>query len=474
MRTNSWLAFWTTLAITVPSAGAEDCPVFVLHREAEGLRVVRETVRAEETRVWAAGGATGILDLVLPVGPGTSGALLRAAEPGAHIVHCTGSALEHRYRRREGSEDRRPSRELSSLRREDIRVSIVEPGRRGRAVRISGYDTIVEDQGPVLNLFAGVPLALDEGDVIVTTETSRRWRGESVTGEIAIEADRHLFARGSVPDGGDGWLLVDTGGAGTLLSRDMLPPDAEVEEAAMVEYSAAGKRLLPYTPGGATGPVLGIVGHVTLERLEVGGLVFTDVRAAVVDAMPQLFARPVEGVVGLDLLRRNETLVLEVPPGGKGEGRLGLGPRRRGSGSSAIAVPFTVVKDLLVTRSQIGGRDVHLIVDTGAPGLLLDEGAAEAAGVSGLNALPTDLRGLDGGKAAGRAGVAEGMRLGAAHLADLSVMIAPLPVFAILRTEEQKMGLLGNDVLGRFQRIEIVWQAQEMYLTERPPRTDTR
>lgn len=453
-------------ALAAPPTGAEECPVFLLQHGDGGVVLVRESIPGGETRVWPAGGDQQTIDVVLPVGPGTSGGLVRGSERMLHAVRCTGLALEHRVRGVDGSEQARPPRDLEALRSEDIRLSVVDAVGQGRVFRIAGYDTVMADEGPAQNLLAQVPMELTAGDVFVTTETSRRWQGESVVGQTAFTTDRYLFAWGGIPDGGDGWLVVDTGGAQTLLVRGMLPPGVEIEEATMVEYSSAGKRLLPYAPGGATGSVSGILGHVTLARLVVGELEFVDVAAAVIEELPELFGRPVVGILGLDLLRRSDRLVLELPAAGRGQGRLVLERRPEPAQEETGGIPFAIVNEHLVLPARLGERPLHLILDTGAPGLLLDE-AAVGADFAWDDSSPSTLRGLDGGMAAGRQGTAPLLTVGTETIRDVSVMVASLPVFGTLRTAEQRIGLLGNAVLGRYARIEIDWRNQVLRLVPR-------
>jgi len=419
---------------------AADCPAFLLKRGPEALTVERVIVPDGETRVWEAGPESGLIDVILPVGPGGSGSDARAGS--VHIVRCADGAIERRVRHAKG-ETAFPSRSLDELRRYDIRVSATGPDGTGAAFRIAGYETAERDRGPVQNPFAGVPLPLGDHDYIVFTDTQAREVGQPASGWTPVELAGHPFALGRGPDGKEGWFLVDIGAAQT-----------PIEESGMIQYSSAGRRVLDYAPGGATGTVKGVLGHAPLPSLQFGEIRFTDVNAAVMEEIPDLFDRPVVGILGMDLMRRAARLTLEFPDGGKGAGRLGLEAESETPGK-ASELPFSIVRSHLVVTARVNGTPVHFILDSGAPAPFLDPEAARQAGVEVSSSESGKAGGLDGGKVDLGEGTIRRLELGDEVITDLVAKVAPLSVFNSLQSDGQGIGLLGNSFFGRFERVEI-------------------
>jgi len=458
-RWNVW-ALGLLAAATVAPAAAQSCPVFSLRDEKGELAITRHDVPAGELAVWPIGGDGEPIDIVLPVGPGSAGSLAARGQRTLHLLRCTGGAIEHTLRLADGREVPRPPRPLTDLRELEVRVSVVTDDGRRAAFRITGWDEVAIDDGPIQNLLAGVPLPPGLAGAFVTTETRRRVPPMALSGSLPLTVDRHLFARVRVSGGADAWFIVDTGGSQTLVARSFLPTGTEITPAETVEYSAAGRRILDYAPGGATGAVPGILGHAVVRGLACGELLFPDFQMAVIDEMPALFGRPVAGVLGLDLLGAAGGLLLELPSSARGEGRLTLtspgDPSAEMPGERALAVPLSVVNGHLVVAARVSGVLLHGILDTGAPDIVLDPATAAALGVvapAAAAALPA--RGLDGGTVQARTARLPDLTLGRSRQTDLPVVLVALPVLAPLRLPGQHVGLLGNSLLARFARVEL-------------------
>lgn len=267
-------------------AGAQVCRTFVLRRAKAGVGLERVDVAPGETKVFQAGPGSEIIDLVVPVGPGGSASLASAADRSALIVRCTDGALHVERRLKSGETSRLPAQEMSQLRGYDVRVNVTGGDGTRAAFLLRGYREAVRDSvAPIKNPF-GEAVPLGQDDFVVFTETTRRTVGPPAYGTAPLEVAGHLFVPASVADGSGGRLIVDLAASSTLVSRSFLPEGTEVDDALMVEYSAAGKRLLKYAPSGATGTVTSVVGQARLSELQVGGIRFTDVDVIVLEGLP--------------------------------------------------------------------------------------------------------------------------------------------------------------------------------------------
>ena len=446
-----WEVLAGALLLAAAPGVADECRTFLLNLSGSEITIEPFVIPEGEMRVLRSSRETGLIDVVMPPGPGGSGSVASVSDGRMHVLRCRDGVLSRQVRTAAGKTIEYPSRAMSALALEDVRVSVVGGNELKRAFLISRYETVEADAGPVQNLFASVPIPLTDDDFILTTETSRRQAGPSVEGAFEIVAAGHLFARATTPAGASGWFVIDTGGAQTLVSRSFLPETTEIREAAMVEHSAAGRRLLEYAPGGATGAVRGILGHADIPVVHFGEVAFEHVTAAVIEEIPAIFGRPVAGILGLDLLRRGGGIRLEVPAAAAGAGMIRLG--RFPQAEAAAETGFTIVNDHIVLPVHVGDLPAHMILDTGAPTVLLDSETARAAGIVETEARA--VKGLDGKGVRSATGSVPLLRIGALESENVEARVAPLTVFDRFRSGDQHLGLLGNEFLGRFSRVEI-------------------
>jgi predicted aspartyl protease len=423
--------------------------LFIL-RSTEGILAVEAIdVGVNETEVLLA--SEDLVDVVFPAGPGQSAGLVTPGDGRTFVVQNTGQELRVEVRSSDGSSRELPARPLDELVQHDVRLSVTGGGQRA-AFLIIMNERVTADVGPVANMFAGrLPAAMLQDAYVVQTETYRHEAGPAISGTATLEIDRWPFVQITLSDGTASDFIVDIGAGGTVVDRSILPEGTEIIEASMVEYSAAGKRTLKYAPGGAAGEVQTIVGHATLEQVVLGDLVVPDVTVDVMESLPDIFGRRVSGILGMDVLRRCEllslTLATEAPELAFGADPLGA--------EDAIELPFAFVSTHLVVGGEVNGTPVFFILDTGAPSVFLDETAAETSDVE-LEAAETDsARGLGEGHVRLHQSTIGTLTLGDRSFDAVPCMVSALAPFDMIRAEGQHAGLLGNDFLGRFDRIEI-------------------
>ncbi|MHC5024377.1 MAG: aspartyl protease family protein [Planctomycetota bacterium] len=449
-------ALMATIGAGQPDALGTETNVFVLKRTPDGfiieaVPVVAGTVQVFQCGDEREGAGDGVVDVIFPPGPGRSAGLIDPADRHMLVVRHTGEALRIEAQAPDGSKRQFPPRSIADLAAHDIRVNVTGGGDRA-AFLIERNETVRRDVGPVANMFTGrVPPAMLEAAYVVETETYRHHPGTPVSGLVPLEIDRWPFVKVTLPNGTQSDFIVDIGAASTIVDRSLLPEDADISKASMVEYSAAGKRTLKYAPGGATGSVQTVIGQATLPRLTLGDVAIPEVTVDVLARMPDLFGRPVGGILGLDIMRRCDRLTLalrgdaaglqfDAPPTGVGD---------------AIELPFAFVSTHLAVRGAVQGTPVYFILDSGAPTTFLDEPAADAVGVTGDASEADEARGLDEGSVRMIPGIIGSLELDGRRFENVPCRISALAAFETLRGENQHIGLLGNDFFARFDRIEI-------------------
>jgi hypothetical protein len=396
----------------------------------------------------------GWLDIILPVGPGGSASVLQASGGGSARAEFVDGELTVAHISESGDTWQGPAMTLKELKGLRVRVCVTGADGKGKAFVITDWDEARADPVDlVVDLFGG-KIPLQKGDYSLSTDTLRLNTGTSAVGSCAIEYDRHLYVRGKIPGGGEGWFLLDTGGATTAVVESILPPDLEVNKAQAVQYSSAGRQLVKYAPGGATGSVDTVVGTVGLETFEFGELQFKDTPVVVLSEFPDIFGRPVVGILGLDLLRRAPRCRFDFSEEGA---KLTLLDKAEDEKRGSSGLPFTYVRGHLVVSIKVNNTPMCVILDTGSPDLFLDDSAAKAAGIKAAEGEDSSGRGLDEG---GRVTVrkAKGMqqvRLGSNMLVGPKTSFGSLPVFSTLNGSGQYVGLLGNSVASGFASMEI-------------------
>ena len=438
------------VSATAQTEDKKDCSVFVLKKTAEGLMIEAVPIAESETKVFVIKPGGENIDVILPVGPGGSGSVAQTAPGGMIIVRRSGDTLRATFRQADGTEYKRPPRKLADLRRHDIRVCVTAADGAQAAFLIEQNRDVRRDLiGPIVDMFAG-KIPLNSGDYVVCTDTYRRATGSKVYGKAPFEHDRHLFVKVRLPGGREGDFILDTGGAQSAVVKQFLPPGIEIKKSAMIQYSKGVKRLLDYTPGGATGPILTVLGHAALPELNVGGLRFEDVSVTVMSELPDLFGRPVSGIIGIDLLQRCEVLTLSFA---KHELRMSKEPAQRGGRS--LELPFSTFSSHLVVKGLIRKQPVHLVLDTGSPNAFLDSQAAKAVGVEIDADKSRAVRGLDEGSSQASPATIPALHLAGRAFRDVDAMVGALPFFAAQRVHGQNVGLLGNAFFKRFDRLEV-------------------
>ncbi|MHC5006082.1 MAG: aspartyl protease family protein [Planctomycetota bacterium] len=451
------IALLLAAAFAMPAEGDDGSTyIFLLKQTDQGPVIDAVPISANETKVIRCNeGGPGPIDVIFPPSAGRSASLLTIGDGAAIVVRHTGTTLQLESRAADGSKREYPPREIEDLGRYDVRVSVSGPGHRAAFV-IEQYDRVRRDVGPVSNMFAGsLPPAMFDNAFIVQTDTYLHSAGAAVSGVVPLELDRWPFVKVTLPDGTTSDFIVDIGAASTVIDRALLPDEVEIETASMVEYSGAGKRTLKYAPGGATGQVQTVLGHVDLDHIRLSGLEVQDVALTVLEQMPDLFGRPVGGILGLDVLRRADVLTFSKGTDEGSQWALAFGNRGGPRPVDAVEVPFALADTHLIIESVCNGTPVFFVLDTGAPSMILDAQAADALGVKGDEDRRDEARGLDAGSIDVLPGVIETLTLDGREFQDVECGIAALHAFNGLRGPQQHAGLLGVSFFSRFDRVEI-------------------
>ncbi len=441
---------------------APPAPFFWVERVAGRLELRSGSLAPGATAELPCDPFAGVVDVVLPVGPGQSASLVRPGDRGTLVVSRRGDSLHVALRRPDGTAHARPPRSLADLAREETRLSVTGgDGTRGAWVIRGGAVATPDTTGPVANMFAGkLPFRLAGGDWVVQTETWRRPAAPAPRGRLAFTRERWLLAEVTRPDGARGRFVVDLGAGESVVAPGFVPAGQAIVPAKMTEYSLRGDRLLDYQPGGATGLAPVVKGHTTFPSLAIGGADVRDFEAQVAE-LPAGLGADVAGILGADVLRRAARVRLVVPDGGGAAGALEFDPKRPLAREDGRA-PFSWVSSHVVLPGEVAGRAALWIVDSGAPVSFVDPPAvAEEPWTSAARPAPP-VHGAGGQPRPTSQVTAPSLRVGSgAAWPEAPVRLARLMPFDALRADGRVPALLGVAELARMGALDLDFERRE-------------
>lgn len=412
-----------------------------------------------------------LVTCVLPFGLGQSGDLVpKSRRPARLVARLDGGSLRVEVTGGDGRARSLPPVAVADLEALDLRVNVTGAGGRQRAFVVRGNSAAEPASGPVLDMFGG-KIPLGAGDWSLTVETTARERSATLRGDApCLWRDGLVFVDVTGPGGRRGRFVVDTAAGATVVARGFLPEGAVIEPIEGLEHSAEGARVVPGVMAGAGGDVSSLLGATELEALALGGggagagaVRVEDVRANVVKSLPELGGGPVDGILGLDVLSRCRLLRLER--GVADAGVLSFDPQPEKANVGALACPFTMVARHIVLPARLDGTPASLVLDTGARGSLLPAALAARAGLAPApGATERVFRGLDGRPLPARPVRVERLELGGAAAGAAVFFAGDLPALAALGLDGDS-GLLGNDLLAAWRRLEVDFVAHEVRLS---------
>lgn len=444
-------------ALGAAPLGGQECPLYLLERNAAGYGVTTEVLEEGRTRAFRTGSGEGVIAVVLPLSPGQSGNVVQAARPQMISVRCDGGELRTAVHSPDGSQRALPAVEAGAFDRYRVRLNVTDAeGRKAAFVVEPGQAVVADTVGAVIDMFGGrVPL--EAGDVSVTLEVAVAERQSAAPGEAQLTlAGSHLFARGRVAGGGSGRFLIDLGASRSVVSRSVLPPGTEVRPMVGTAYGPEGEESVDGAMGGLGGAVESGQGIASLESLSVDGIVFTSPTVHVVESLPPIGGEPLAGIVGNDMLRRGATTTIVYPTADR-PGLLRVGDAVARDVEPALETPFSLVGGLITLRTEVDGRPIHFILDSGARQSLLSTAAAMELGLVRAAGASEMFRGLDGAPIEAWPAVLPVVATGSGCIRDLSVYVADVPVLDRMGLSASG-GLLGQNLREHFAAVVVDWE----------------
>ncbi len=453
MKTIKLIFLLTLTIIPLYTSTAISAHIFLLRESIFGVEIEKVEISDGEVRTFD---GEEIITIVIPLGIGQSGDLVkREMRSGSITVRSAGGELRISRKHADGKEMEYPVVKVDDLSAYDVRVNIAGGDGLNRAFRIRRYEEAEEDDGPVIDMFAGM-VPLEDGDYSITLEISVAEVAARVSGETTIfYEDGFLLAKGELQDGRSGHFIVDFGASGTVVTKDFLPAYVDIEEVRGIEFSDRGRREIRGAMSGAGGEVMGFLGNASPGDLIFGAVRFPGVTVGVIEAMPHFGTRKIIGILGLDLMKLCDRIAFEYPRSGPGVMMMGERHTLAETDAPSAEVPFCLVAKHIFLDGEVNEVPVSFLFDTGARSSILSASIAEKAGLEEADdGKKGELRGLDDNPVEALTVTADRLRLGEWLRSDVPFLSADLSIFESIGLR-QGGGIIGNDFLDDFSLVEI-------------------
>jgi predicted aspartyl protease len=250
-----------------------------------------------------------VISVILSWGEGMSGDMIKKEKrEGMFIVQCKEGVLKVKHQSKDGSEKSLPDVNVNELKKLDIRINVTGGNGIKKAFVIKEYNTFLDDDGPVLDMFGG-KIPINDGDFLITTETKSQINVDHKTqGSVEYELkDNWIIVPVFFENNQKLNFILDLAATSTVLNKKILPVDFEINKLEMITYNSLKNDTSNSSMQGATGTLANDVflGKAMIPVLNIGTIDVMNINVSVLESFPQkLNELGVVGILGLDILEQ--------------------------------------------------------------------------------------------------------------------------------------------------------------------------
>lgn len=447
--------------ISTFAADDSSVPLFLLTYTQNQYKIEQVSISEGETLTYTTKEQPELIDIILPVGPGGSGAVAQKGLIDKISISYKDESLQKTALLPGGKVSASPPIKLSELHTLSSHLCVTGNDGSSAAFVIDKYQSAhIDSVGPVLDMFRGM-VPLNSGDYSLFINTEITTVKHQVKGEIPVDySGKYLFTKAIGPNGKEGLYAVDIGASVNLMEKACLPTDAAIAEKYMIEYSQSGKRHLKYSPGGATGPVETVDGTATLQEFSIGELHYNNVAFDIMSDLPDLDGCDIDGIIGLDLLKGGRFLTLKFNHKNPSRSKIIMSDTPP-SKKPDFSIPFVSIRKLMYTKALVNNRPVSFILDSGSPDCMLIPNSTTATGLKLSNVEEVTYKGGGGQVAEGKVTAIQSLTVGGKNFKDIPCVVGELFALSMLG-KGQHGGLLGNSFFSQFSSITIDFEKKEV------------
>jgi len=431
--------------------------VFIVTLENGVPKIEKETIAKDETKVYICGGNSDILTLVFPSGTGLSGDFVKLADKKVLVVRNVNDELVFSLKNEDGTLKQIISAPLNNLSKLDFRVNVISDKIK-KAFKITGYETINEDNNsPVLNMF-GDKIIPKENEFIITTEIKESEMGYLEGGIAKIEFTGNYFLTEVKLGDKICNFVLDLAATNSFITMKNLPAGTKTEDLVAKQYSAEGVESIDAPSAGFGGNISNLK-TCTLPEIDLGTVSFKQTLFYVIDTLFKIKGKEIDGIVGTDLLQKFEGIEFAIDTAKKVD--LILGKNYTKNSSGFISIPFTTANGHIFVNGKIGSSDINFIVDTGSPFSFIQTSLANKENLIGEQSI--NVRGADGNKIPTMNAVVNKLTLEGNVISDFETKIADSPLFNSMGLKDSG-GLLGNSFLKKYSKVSFDFSKKKLLL----------
>ncbi len=443
----------------------EGIPLIIVKEQSDGVVFEKISIKKDQTEVIA---DASVITLVYPISIGKAANFVTPADrQGVIIVKNINNQLNITYRSKDGREKSFPSPPFSKLKTFQIRVNITSGKGYKKAFVIDNYDIIREDDGPVLDIFAGmIPMHAD--DYSITTETKINEQSIAITGSVSfVKIDEWIVVEAKLPGGKSGKFIVDTGASGGIvLLQSALPKDTEISELKAIAYTGEGQTETKGKMQAAEGNVEddNFLGIATLQSFEFGNITLGEQQISVLKEFPEFLERNnIIGVIGIKVLKQAEIMRIENINKDKGVVKF-MSHDNNSPTSYHYSFSLKNASNLLFIQGVIQDIPIDLLVDIGARRSIIARGLVENNNLTYSTGSNNAIMGLDGKISDAVKGNFSEVMVDNESFNEFPFIISPNLFVTKAMGLEKSGALLGMSFYSKFSTMEIDFTQSKLYL----------
>lgn len=408
-----------------------------------------------------------ILSYIMVFDPGSKSGELIQPENGQKsiVVRFDGQQLHVNITKKDGSKKEMPVIDIQKAKELIIRLNITGHDGYKTAYRIVNYDKIIEDDGPVIDMFAGrIPLQPEQFSLL--TEAYKAEKIVALIGEANIDIIHNWMVLNCLLENGEEALfIIDFGADGTVITKEVLPETCAIRPFLMVEHSAEGTKYSNAVVQGGSGAVENIMGKANLKSFHFGSITIEDIDVSVLEGFPEKIREfGICGIIGRDILEQAELIKIKNL-NNNSKPLISLTTKQSKTNEPDHTLQLKKAGGHYFIKGKVANKNVNNLMDTGAGKSFIDKNLIET------NSIPFELQNQEISVATGLDG--KGMEYQSIKINDVYVGDIYMPVMEFELTDlsifktmglQKDAVLLGMDFFLKFNLIEFAMDEEAVYL----------